>query len=570
MALNIAITSKYNPLTYEDYIKPLEGYWEDYEKQEAAFDQLGTDVATLRPIIANMADGEEKTKYINWLNELEAQANSLQSNGLTTENRKALRGLKASYASLMPRLALAEESRRKAAAEWMAERNSGKYFTEDNLPQELQNVNNFLDGNIPSYSKGISKDEVSKEAMSAAKAFSSKVFNDPTITKDSKAGIDFIKQVEERGYNVDIDDIQNDELLSPILESLYEEYGVDKNATDSRSKSIRDYIAKEFWKGLVYEKQTNYQQYRPTKTDAPYHAIANLADGNKLIRSGNKHLIIDKNNNLIGEWQGNNIDDKPKSYAERKDEEEQQHYREYATPGYDLYNDTNIGKSGKTKAHDESFTKSQDELIQEYISTVIGGSSTPKDRRKTRIVDQSSIHFNSTKAEIAKSGDTEALELFDRSFDPENTIVLGSGGTAGNSSGNITERVFGDNHYTLMDIDVFLAHINSKTSDLHKKLLLLKNAYDAFNKEGRANLTEKVSGEYTKVITALAYSNDVETLKNIQESDIYKDAYALLKDDVKEQITKLLNPPSSNPPGNTNQEEGNTEIKTAKSPMEYN
>ena len=49
MAFNIAVTSKYNPFTYEDYIKPLEGYWEDYEKQEAA--------------LADLINGEEVVAY---------------------------------------------------------------------------------------------------------------------------------------------------------------------------------------------------------------------------------------------------------------------------------------------------------------------------------------------------------------------------------------------------------------------------------------------------------------------------------------------------------------------------
>ena len=31
MAFNIAVTSKYNPFTYEDYIKPLEQYTKDYK-----------------------------------------------------------------------------------------------------------------------------------------------------------------------------------------------------------------------------------------------------------------------------------------------------------------------------------------------------------------------------------------------------------------------------------------------------------------------------------------------------------------------------------------------------------
>lgn len=503
MALNIAITSKYNPLTYEDYIKPLEGYWEDYEKQEAAFDQLGTDVATLRPIIANMADGEEKTKYINWLNELEAQANSLQSNGLTTENRKALRGLKASYASLMPRLALAEESRRKAAAEWMAERNSGKYFTEDNLPQELQNVNNFLDGNIPSYSKGISKDEVSKEAMSAAKAFSSKVFNDPTITKESKAGIDFIKQVEERGYNVDIDDIQNDELLSPILESLYEEYGVDKNATDSRSKSIRDYIAKEFWKGLVYEKQTNYQQYKPGKIDRDFTTIGKLPNGNTVIRSGNKHFEIDPRGMIIGEI-GTSSDNL--TTTEKKQIENNNIYLRNTVDGFDNWVYGNVSNINRVGEADERGLNTPIELYQAYKNSVLDYDGSRKSKRAQIKTGNEDIWF--AKARKNKGDDTEG---FDSARKLDNTIFLGIGSTIGGRNSEWGE-LFGDNHMRLMDVDVLLDYIDREGNTLDKAKLL-QDIYDSTKFSTSPTASEKAIAKFGELLLDNISKNKDGSLK---------------------------------------------------------
>lgn len=485
MALNTAITSKYNPFTYEDYIKPLEGYWEDYEKQEAALDKLGTDVATLRPIIENMAEGEEKIKYTNWLSNLEAQANSLQSNGLTNENRKALRDLKAGYAALMPRLASAEESRRKAAAEWMAERNSGKYFTEDNLPPELHNVTAFLDGNIPSYSRGLSKDEVSKEAMLAAKAFSSRVFNDPTITKDSKAGIDFIKQVEERGYNVDIDDIQNDELLSPILEALYEEYGVDKNATDSRSKSIRDHIAKEFWKGLVYEKQTNYQQYKPTNTDSPYHVIANLENGNKLIRSGNKHLIIDKDNNLVGEYQAPNPEDNiPPTPTEVK----RKNFLSQHVIGYDQYKNAHVDDVHSPGRPLDAAYNSPLKVLQHAIDNINNTSWWDNDEFTRVSSKDPSILF-------AKSDGVEDNDGSLKYFTPNNTVFFEIGGGARNRAFEDKHgELFGDNHIVGVDIDTILSTLQLKENDMR----LLNNIYKQYQSWPNSNVTRKIEAYIIK------------------------------------------------------------------------
>lgn len=99
MALNIAITSKYNPFTYEDYIKPLEGYWEDYEKQEAALADLDTSLQSLNYIVnTEPEESSLRTTYNQYKDKLEKASQALQKEGLTAANRKALSALKSQFA----------------------------------------------------------------------------------------------------------------------------------------------------------------------------------------------------------------------------------------------------------------------------------------------------------------------------------------------------------------------------------------------------------------------------------------------------------------------------------------
>lgn len=99
MALNIAITSKYDPFTYEDYIKPLEGYWEDYEKQEAALADLDTSLQSLDYIINAEPEGSSlRTTYKQYKDKLEEASQALQKDGLTATNRKTLSALKSQFA----------------------------------------------------------------------------------------------------------------------------------------------------------------------------------------------------------------------------------------------------------------------------------------------------------------------------------------------------------------------------------------------------------------------------------------------------------------------------------------
>lgn len=99
MGLNIAITSKYDPFTYEDYIKPLEGYWEDYEKQEAALADLDTSLQSLDYIINAEPEGSSlRTTYKQYKDKLEEVSQALQKDGLTATNRKTLSALKSQFA----------------------------------------------------------------------------------------------------------------------------------------------------------------------------------------------------------------------------------------------------------------------------------------------------------------------------------------------------------------------------------------------------------------------------------------------------------------------------------------
>ena len=97
MGLNIAVTSKYKPFTYEDYIKPLEKYFENYEKHETALETLGTTAESLSYIIDAEPEGSPlRQKYENYKTQLQAAVDAL-ADGYNAKDRELLSNLKKTF-----------------------------------------------------------------------------------------------------------------------------------------------------------------------------------------------------------------------------------------------------------------------------------------------------------------------------------------------------------------------------------------------------------------------------------------------------------------------------------------
>ena len=461
MGLNIAITSKYDPFTYEDYIKPLEGYWEEYDKHEADLDKLATDTATLKEVINSMPEGEEKTKYTGYLQSLDAQAGSLATSGLNSANRKALRDLKNQYSSLMPRLALAEEARRKDLADYTKRVNSGEYFMYNDSPLN-KNVVDYLDGNLPTYNAGLNKQLFGQEVENVAKAYSNRIFNDVDVQEVEKIGRKFLKLTEEKGINTDLSDIEGSEQFSPILEELYAEAGVD-NMTQTEAAKTKDFINRKFWEGLIYQKAVDFKNYKAPQDDSKNTVptvIGKTIHGEDIIKyPGAGTWIVDKNG--LYRRYDSTIDspesDKP-TKAEQKEITNAQIYYSTHINGADIYSNENIGsgKSDKIKEIDETWVKDNQKLFGKYLLSLTE-AETVKPRYATQIVtkDTNQILLDARKnANDKDKYDTYVLGMAD------DQIIFRSGNGAELIEDSKTKKKkrgewFGDNHIRIIDTTTF-------------------------------------------------------------------------------------------------------------------
>lgn len=526
MGLNIAITSKYDPFTYEDYIKPLEGYWEDYDKYETDLDKLTTDVATMKSVINSMFEGAEKTKYSDYLKSLDNQASQLASQGLTAGNRKALKDLKNKYSELMPRLALAEEARRKDLAEYRKLANSGEYFLYNNSP-ESKNVVDYLDGKLPSYNAGISKKEIGLTAKKAAEEYSSRIFPDASIKEVEKAGKTFIETTQTQGINTALENVGSE--FASILKTLYDEAGVD-NMSSAEAAKTKDFINRNFWEGLVYKKATDYRLVPTPKEESPYDEIVTMPNGDKIIKSGNKHFITDKDNNFKGEYKSPKDEKPPKPLTPDQQLEayDRKVYLGNTVEGFDNWNQKNIYNKDKVKEHDEKFTNNPKKLVEYYVKSITSPDETWDRHRSILLTDDLPTLYDKALTNAKNKS------LFKKYRQLENTIFIGSGSVIGKRSDDDWGEFFGDNHISLINVDTFLDNLPAESSLL---LPVLQEIHYEYSKVPNHEAPKKVLKKLEAYIESLV-TRDMSD-RSLDQKE--KDALSILNGQ-NEYLYKLLVP----------------------------
>lgn len=226
----ITVTSQYKPFTYEELVKPLEGYWKKYDKAEEDLGNLSTQLAALDYIVeSEPEDSPLRAKYSNYKAKLETAAETLGQRGLTQEVRNLLKETNASFAKDISPIAtqyarrqkLEDEQRKiktsnpsvyfsKRAAETslaeMMENPNWSYtsFVGNDITKAVQDMvspvatileNIWKDGKVGDYDKILSKYGISPEDVSAYfngefKGSLAKFFDDARNTVIKAYGID--------------------------------------------------------------------------------------------------------------------------------------------------------------------------------------------------------------------------------------------------------------------------------------------------------------------------------------------------------------------------------------------
>ena len=144
----ITVTSKYKPFTYEELVKPLEGYWEKYDKAENDLGDLSTKLAALDYIVqSEPEDSPLRAKYSDYKSKLETAADVLSQKGLDQETRNLLKEVTSSFAKDISPIATQYARRQKLEDEQRKAKESkpsiyfSKRAAETSLAEMIDNPN---------------------------------------------------------------------------------------------------------------------------------------------------------------------------------------------------------------------------------------------------------------------------------------------------------------------------------------------------------------------------------------------------------------------------------------------
>ena len=176
MARIITNNTKFNPFSFEDMLKPLALYAQEYRAQEDAISTLNTKASEWNNIANEQSDPYAYSLYKGYADDLASQAEILSKEGLSPTSRRAMLRLKERYNSeILPiekaskrRDALAEEQRKLSITDpsMMWERNASEMSLDDFITNPNANYGR-------SYSGTLLKTQVEAEVSTLAKKLDS-------------------------------------------------------------------------------------------------------------------------------------------------------------------------------------------------------------------------------------------------------------------------------------------------------------------------------------------------------------------------------------------------------------
>lgn len=242
-------TKSFTPFTFEQMLKPMAMYTEEYN---AIQDSLG-ELATKADMFSKLAtDPETQAMYKKYSNDLAAQAESLAKQGLTPASRQGLINMKKRYASEITPIEQAYTKREELVKEQrkLKAANPSIMFDTDFSTVSL---NDIINNPAISYSS-VSGDDLYKKGKEAAIASSARVMDVVPALKEQYWKI-------RQGYGAEAANefLLNQESIPELkqaIDRIVSQSGVSKN---NLSRAI-DYTISGVMSGLSYDEK--YQDNR--------------------------------------------------------------------------------------------------------------------------------------------------------------------------------------------------------------------------------------------------------------------------------------------------------------------
>ena len=449
MAFNIAVTSKYKPFTYDEMVKPLEGYWKKYDEAEEELGTLQNDIAKVKSIIETAPEDDPiRIQALNLYDQLQQEVATLSSEGYSSRGRKARLDLKNTFNTLIPKILAAEDTLRKERAEYAKLQRTGQFITPN-----MDNPMNFtwadyMDGALPEYSLGIAKKDLYNAGKEASAKISSRVIHDPKFS--SARGGTYTAITQEKGLKYDSpEEMMKNSTIASAVEDILNSFNTE--GWDAQSiQSLKNEIIRGAYDGLIYDSNTSYQRNpsspNPHK-ELNYDTGYEDKDGNRLIVINGKEHWRRPDGTLLRGKENSGTLTKAK---QAKIEYNNFFVKDRAIGISDLWrDDPTPDPKKKRNFNDMSKVFDAHILFNNYYNSVLNKEIANSDyTRPLEKVD--AVTFTNFYKQGVKnySDDDTEQKLFTKNTEPDDFIIMVQGGgyENPNSKANEGRETFGDNH----------------------------------------------------------------------------------------------------------------------------
>lgn len=272
----VTSSSHFEPLTYDELVKPLAQMTEAHNNAQAAYDQISLETNALENYISNNPeDTQARALYDNYKNKLLNLQQNLWNNGYTTQTASDLSAARAGYASDVLRLQKAVQARQERSNAYWTMRHNNPDMVAGEDPG-LSGLDNYLANDrygldYYNYSGKQLTAEVAADAQARMKEYkNSELVKDPKI-----AG--YISRIDRVGYLSEEVDAAGDaaedilfngadakkkldslefpvRVLAEVLLSHMEATGAERYGTDANGNRTGNLSAKEYRRLFNYAK----------------------------------------------------------------------------------------------------------------------------------------------------------------------------------------------------------------------------------------------------------------------------------------------------------------------------
>lgn len=273
----VTSSSHFEPLTYDELVKPLAQMTEAHNNAQAAYDQISLETNALENYISNNPeDTQARALYDNYKNKLLSLQQNLWNNGYTTQTASDLSAARAGYASDVLRLQKAVQARQERSNAYWTMRHNNPDMVAGEDPG-LSGLDNYLANDrygldYYNYSGKQFTAEVAADAQARAKEYKrSALASDPKISG-------YISRIETTGYTSDevskagkaVEDILfgganaqeklagmefPERILAEVLLSHMESSGAERFGTDDSGNRTGNISSEEYRRLFNYGKE---------------------------------------------------------------------------------------------------------------------------------------------------------------------------------------------------------------------------------------------------------------------------------------------------------------------------